>query len=1254
MTDLFRADAESLAPPPPASLHDMRPCSLASHAASAAVLCLALAFVCILVLQPVSAHASGADPQACSAGSASQMPDHGFPFQSSPAPFAVAVANPVYTAGGAAVPFSLSSNDGSSTYEGFMCSVFYATDSAGATRVGQIGPGAGETLTQPVCVSGPNGGITHNPASPRAARSFVWTPPPLSSAGLGAVVIQCTVVTSLSSYWKLPAFTLNELVPASTAPPSPSDLILTDAQLLGDGSSTLGFGFQAPVAQGAVDKYVLEFWAASSPGAVSSVNVTKVDTTTSYNVSVAGLAANTGYSFRLRSFSAAAGFQTAPALTLAATTSSLAAAVPAPTPSRSNSSISGASGAVVIDLRSFAPASDAPLIGYEVQYRLSTERTFGAHPSIFATLAQGNATIPGLVSGQSIFVQVLAKSMRGTGLPGPQIFYNVLLCPNACSGHGTCSAANLCICATGFLGSDCSIPSRVGGGPKCFKSFCMDFGLEGSNPAVPLIAPAEVSRVHVQIKARTLGWIGFLLDTFDGMTNGPGFYFTRDPTDGSTSAYFIFSKIVDEPDVESTGGEEVKASARAYLDPSDSAWTVITFSKLVGTYPSLTLEGGDGGGRQLFSYAYSGDNAWAIHDEDGKLIVDWWAGSIVKMDEVNLMMVYAPMIVFVVLTLLLAYVFSIIPALRYCAVGNFAFQRRVGDWSGKIGGAIGLLTTDLWSTMLDLLWGEVFVVLLYAAGVTLFVLSGYKEFPKVVVPPIFVYGHLTAVHYALLLVPLSKNSVWGWLFQSSFERLVKWHRIAGRLAIVWNYIHLATMLSKYGRGIAANNPNVLYGTLALIFFSITAASGWEPVRRGYWKLFITVHLLFAPVGYVMAFLHTNIAIYFAAMPLGLVVLDYIFRWVVRPSIMYTTTLTEARVLVDTEGPQGVLAGELHSHHNLLKVGEAIATHGGIGSSVGQVVHLTLTVEGFKKDFEPGSYCFLQIPSVSLHEFHPFSISNYPVAQNGSSRLTFHILDMGRDSFSSRLFHQIRTAHAGAGDVAGMTVRVDGPYGRLQVDLTRYKTIVLVAGGIGITPFLSIIEWAAEQEFACTVHLIWTSRVAASFTLWAGTLLRRIHEGKCVPKFHLHLYTTAATAAARSGLRDRPASGGRRSRGAMDVRPMPPPPQRRQYQQHQEEDDDDVALGLPLSSTDLEAAPQVPWKPKLTAGRPNLPALFADLAHEARQVDLASLPSHHAAVISREFGHTVAVLACGPASLVAQAQSAARAHNFHFHKEVFTF
>ena len=85
---------------------------------------------------------------------------------------------------------------------------------------------------------------------------------------------------------------------------------------------------------------------------------------------------------------------------------------------------------------------------------------------------------------------------------------------------------------------------------------------------------------------------------------------------------------------------------------------------------------------------------------------------------------------------------------------------------------------------------------------------------------------------------------------------------------------------------------------------------------------------------------------------------------------------------------------------------------------------------------------LKVQHRGLSEPHVFTIASGP--QEGVLR--FFIRDLG--DWTSRL---VRT------DLAGAEVVVEGPYGRFEPTHADAQKTVWVAGGVGITPFLSTIE-----------------------------------------------------------------------------------------------------------------------------------------------------------------------------------------------------
>ncbi len=110
-------------------------------------------------------------------------------------------------------------------------------------------------------------------------------------------------------------------------------------------------------------------------------------------------------------------------------------------------------------------------------------------------------------------------------------------------------------------------------------------------------------------------------------------------------------------------------------------------------------------------------------------------------------------------------------------------------------------------------------------------------------------------------------------------------------------------------------------------------------------------------------------------------------------------------------------------------------------------------------YKPGQFSFIRIISNGIsREEHPFSITSQPL---NTSSLSFTIKNLG--DWTSN----VRNVQVGS------NVFVDGPYGRFSPTLYDCEGgIVLIAGGVGITPMISILRYYKEFNKNQKIILFW--------------------------------------------------------------------------------------------------------------------------------------------------------------------------------------
>nr|GFB24261.1 ferric reduction oxidase 2-like [Tanacetum cinerariifolium] len=100
-------------------------------------------------------------------------------------------------------------------------------------------------------------------------------------------------------------------------------------------------------------------------------------------------------------------------------------------------------------------------------------------------------------------------------------------------------------------------------------------------------------------------------------------------------------------------------------------------------------------------------------------------------------------------------------------------------------------------------------------------------------------------------------------------------------------------------------------------------------------------------------------------------------------------------------------------------------------------------------FTPTSIIFVNVPSISKAQWHPFTISS-------SSNLEpekLSVMIKGEGSWSKKLYQILSSPNP----VNQLDVCVEGPYGPISTNFLRHDMLVMVSGGSGITPFISIFR-----------------------------------------------------------------------------------------------------------------------------------------------------------------------------------------------------
>ncbi|KAL0364938.1 UNVERIFIED_CONTAM: Ferric reduction oxidase 7, chloroplastic [Sesamum angustifolium] len=282
---------------------------------------------------------------------------------------------------------------------------------------------------------------------------------------------------------------------------------------------------------------------------------------------------------------------------------------------------------------------------------------------------------------------------------------------------------------------------------------------------------------------------------------------------------------------------------------------------------------------------------------------------------------------------------------------------------------------------------------------------------------------------AFLFLPVARGSVLLRLIDIPFEHATRYHVWLGHLTMLLFTLHglfyvigwgiegrLARELMDWKNIGIANLPGVI-SLLAGLLMWVTSLPG---VRRINFELFFYTHQLYV-VFVVFLALHVGDFLFcFAAGGIFLFMLDRFLR--------FCQSRRTVNILSARSFPCGtlelVLSKPANLHYNAL------------------------------------GWIFLQVRELSWLQWHPFSVSSSPL--DGKHHLAVLIKVLG--NWTGRLDRLVSSASEQETETerllqrySKLTASVEGPYGHASPYHLTYENLILVAGGIGISPFLAILS-----------------------------------------------------------------------------------------------------------------------------------------------------------------------------------------------------
>ncbi|MED6282953.1 hypothetical protein CHARACLAT_003658 [Characodon lateralis] len=333
-----------------------------------------------------------------------------------------------------------------------------------------------------------------------------------------------------------------------------------------------------------------------------------------------------------------------------------------------------------------------------------------------------------------------------------------------------------------------------------------------------------------------------------------------------------------------------------------------------------------------------------------------------------------------------------------------------------------------------------------------------------------------------------------------FDAAIDLHRIMAMTAVVLSVAHsLGHVFNVYIFSISDLN------ILSCLFPNVIANNGSEIPPKWYWWFFQTVPgitgvlLLFA-----FAFMYVFASHYFRRISFrGFWVTHYLYVVVYILTVIHGSyaLLQEPRFHVYLIPPSLLFLLDKLISLSRKKVEIPVVRSELLPSGV---THLEFKrPQGFV--YRSGQWVRIACLMLGTDEYHPFTLTSAP----HEDTLSLHIRAVG--PWTSRL-RELYTEESLLELGSYPKLYLDGPFGEGHQEWNDFEVSVLVGGGIGVTPFTSILKdlvfkSSIKSKILCKkVYFIWVTRTQRQFE-WVSDIIREVEEMDTQELVSVHTYIT---------------------------------------------------------------------------------------------------------------------------------------------------